>query len=411
MHFIVIGGGLSGLAAATTLHQNGHTFQLFEKGATLGGRVQTSKVSGHLIDHGFQVYLPQYEEGRHFFNYNSLNLKSFSPGAMVLYDNGKQDTIGDPLRRPSTLFNTLFSKVGSFGDKQRLLKLRNRARQYCKDPATIDTSLSTHDFLVKFGFGQGMINNFFIPFFSGVFFDEKLETSSAMFLFLYHKFASSLASVPAKGMGELSKQLATALPQENIHLESEIISVSTRTVQAATGSNYIADRIIFAAPDSKLLNGKSVKAEWKSSHTIYFEAPESPHHKKLVGIVAKKNSLINNISIMSNVNAAYAPNGKHQIAVSIFGSEFSSAKEAQIKSECKTWFGNKVDKWELIEKHLVHKALPNQKKVSFHFDKKYCKRGENIYCAGDIMLNGSIDAALKSGRLAAQYAMNDKAAS
>lgn len=407
MHFIIIGGGLSGLAAATTVHQNGHTFQLFEKDSSIGGRVQTSMVSGHLIDHGFQVYLPRYEEGRHFFNYDSLDFKAFSPGAMVLYDNGQSDIIGDPLRRPTTVFQTLLSKVGSFGDKQRLLKLKKAARQYCQNPTAKNTSMSTHEYLVKFGFQQKMINNFFIPFFSGVFFDEKLETSSDMFLFLYHKFATSLASVPAKGMGELTKQLATALPQENIHLQSEIISVSSKSVQVATGSNYIADKIIFAAPDSALLSGKSPNTEWRSSHTIYFESTEAPHDKNLVGIVAKKNSIVNNLTIMSNVNAAYAPKGKHQIAVSIFGSEFSRAKEAQIKSECKTWFGNKVDKWELIEKHLVSKALPDQKKVSFHFEKNECKRGDNIYCAGDIMLNGSIDAALKSGRLAAEYAMND----
>lgn len=407
MHFIIIGGGLSGLAAATTVHQNGHSFQLFEKSASIGGRVQTSAINGHLIDHGFQVYLPQYEEGRRFFDYDSLDFKPFSPGAMVLYDEGNLDIIGDPLRKPSTLFSSMLSKVGSFADKQRLLRLRKKARQYCKQPDTVDTSMSTYDFLVKFGFQQEMINNFFLPFFSGVFFEEKLETSSAMFLFLYHKFGSSLACVPAKGMGDLSNRLTTALPQENIHLQSEIISVNAKSVQVATGNNYIGDKIIFAAPGSTLLNGHTSKTQWNSSHTIYFEASEAPHDKKLVGIVARKNSLVNNISVMSNVNSAYAPKGKHQVAVSILGNEFSKEKEKQIKSECKTWFGQQVEKWEVIDTRKVIKALPNQKQVSFHFSKQACKQGDNIYCAGDIMLNGSIDAALKSGRLAAEYAMAD----
>ena len=112
---------------------------------------------------------------------------------------------------------------------------------------------------------------------------------------------------------------------------------------------------------------------------------------------------------MSNISSSYAPSKKHQIAVSILGSEFSSAIEQQIKTECKTWFGNQVDKWEVIDKHLVEKALPDQQKVHFHFDLASCKKGDNIYCAGDAMLNGSIDAALKSGRLAAEYAMQDLA--
>ncbi len=407
MHFIIIGGGLSGLAAANTVSQNGHTFQLLEKGTALGGRVQTSKINGHLIDHGFQVYLPHYEEGKRFFDYTSLEFKPFDPGALVLYGNGNYDTIGDPLRKPSTVFNTLFSKVGSFGDKQRLLKLRKKAYKYCQNPDSVDTSMSTYEFLTKFGFKKEMIANFFIPFFSGVFFDPTLDTSSAMFLFLYNKFASSLASVPAKGMGELSNQLAAGLPQENIHFQSEVKSIAKKSVQVAGGSNYLGDKIILAAPDEKLLNEAAIKRQWRSSHTIYFESSTSPHNKKLVGIVAKKNSIINNISVMSNVNSSYAPSQKHQIAVSIFGSEFSQSIEQQIKSECKRWFGNTVDQWEVIDKRLIHQALPDQQQVSFHFDKAACKRGDNIYRAGDAMLNGSIDGALKAGRLAAEYAMQD----
>jgi len=407
MHFIVIGGGLAGLAAATTLQQNGHSFQLLEKGLSLGGRVQSSHINGHIVDHGFQVYLPNYQEGRHFFDYNNLKLKHFSPGSLILYDQGYLETIGDPLRRPNTIFSTLFSRVGSYTDKLRLLKLRKVAKQFWQNPDSVDTSMSTHAFLVNFGFEKEMINHFFIPFFSGVFFDKELETSSAMFLFLYGKFASSLASVPTDGMGALSAQLAKALPNENIHLNEEVKSISTKTVQVASGKNFVGDKIILAAPMQGLLNGSSYKTKWQSSNTIYFESDQAPHSKRLVGIVSKKKSLINNISVMSNVSKAYAPKLKHQIAVSIFGSEYTADIESQIKSECKDWFGSQTEKWKYIEHYHVQKALPNQEQVRFHLDKKECKIGDYIYCAGDYLLNGSIDAALKSGRLAAEYAMQD----
>ncbi len=405
MHFIVIGGGLAGLAAATTIQQNGHTFQLLEKDIALGGRVQSSAINGHIIDHGFQVYLPNYQEGKHFFDYPNLKLQSFNPGSMVLYDKGQSDTIGDPLRSPSTLFGTLLSNVGSYSDKIRLLKLKKVAKRYWINPDEIDTSKSTYDFLIDFGFNQKMIDHFFIPFFSGVFFDKKLETSSAMFLFLYGKFATSLASVPSKGMGSLSAQLASALPHENIHLNEEVKSISTKTVQVASGKNYIGDKIILAAPLQGLLSGASQPVHWQSSHTIYFEADKAPHNKKLVGIVAKKNALVNNISVMSNVCKAYAPANKHQIAVSIFGDVYSKDVETKIKTECESWFGKQTSEWKYIKHFHIKNALPNQQQVRFTFDKTACKMGEHIYCAGDYMLNGSIDAALKSGRLAAEFAM------
>ncbi len=411
MHTIIIGGGLAGLAAAKTLMQHGHTFKIIEKENHLGGRVQTSQINGHLIDHGFQVYLPGYEEGIHFFDYAKLDFQAFDPGSMILYDDGYHEVVSDPLRKPFTLFSTLLSKVGSFSDKRRLLNLKSAAKSFCKNPNGLKKNTSTYEFLVDFGFKQDMIHNFFIPFFSGVFFDKNLETSAEMFLYLYDKFSTCLASVPKNGMGELSHQLAAKMPSDSIHLGSEVISINKKSVQLSSGQNIIGDNIILAAPAEKLLAklGQSKQATFNHSHTIYFESAETPHTKKLVGIVAKKNSLINNVSVMSNVSSKYAPSGKHQLAVSIFGEDYNSDIEAQIKKECQAWFGKQTEQWKMITRHHIRKALPKQKTVKFDLSKEESQIGENIFLAGDTMINGSINGALKSGRRAAEFAMEGQA--
>ena len=409
MHTIIVGAGLAGLAAANTLLQNGHTFQIIEQAQQVGGRVQSSLIDGHIIDHGFQVYLPGYEYGKHFFNYPKLDFQSFDPGSMVLYDQGFHEVVSDPLRRPFTLFSTLLSKVGSFSDKQRLLKLKSAARRFSRNTNSVVPKQSTYDFLVDFGFKQEMIHNFFIPFFSGVFFDQKLETSARMFLYLYDKFATSLASVPKGGMGELSNQLAAVLPSDNIHLGHEVISINKKSVQVSSSKNFIGDKIILTTMADELVHKLAPDQDklFQSSHTIYFEANEAPHNKKLVGIVAKKNSLVNNVSVMSNVNSDYAPTGKHQLAVSIFGGQFNHEIEAQIKQECKAWFGKQVEEWKVIKSFQIKKALPNQTTVRFNVKKEDVKVGDNVYLAGDGVLNGSINGALQSGKLAAEFAMED----
>jgi len=409
MHAIIVGAGLAGLAAANYLQQNGHTFQIIEQTAHVGGRVQSSRIDGHIIDHGFQVYLPAYEYGKTFFNYPNLDFHSFDPGAMVLYDKGYHEIISDPLRRPFTLFSTLLSKVGSFSDKQRLLRLKSAARRFSRDTSTTLKNQSTYDYLVEFGFGQEMIHNFFIPFFSGVFFDQNLETSARMFLYLYDKFATSLACVPKDGMGALSHQLASTLPSDNIHLGEEVISINQKSVQVLSSKNFIGDAIILTAMSDNLLHKLSPGKDkpYQSSHTIYFEASEVPHHKKLVGIIAKKNTMINNVSVMSNVNPNYAPSGKHQIAVSIFGDQFNNEIETQIKQECKAWFGKQVEEWRLIKNFHIKKALPNQTTVKFNAKKEDVKVSDYVYLAGDGVLNGSINGALQSGKLAADFAIAD----
>jgi len=49
---VVIGAGISGLAAAYWLQQKGHTVRLLEKEPRVGGSIQTTREDGFIIDHG-----------------------------------------------------------------------------------------------------------------------------------------------------------------------------------------------------------------------------------------------------------------------------------------------------------------------------------------------------------------------
>ncbi|MEM1123990.1 MAG: FAD/NAD(P)-binding protein, partial [Bacteroidota bacterium] len=95
---IIIGGGLAGLTAARQLQKRGVDFLLLEASDRIGGRIKTDVVSGFRLDHGFQVLLTAYPETQHWLDYDQLNLQTFSPGALLLYPNGKKDRIGDPMR-------------------------------------------------------------------------------------------------------------------------------------------------------------------------------------------------------------------------------------------------------------------------------------------------------------------------
>ena len=49
---IVIGAGLSGIAAATDLHAAGHTVTVLEKSRGISGRAATRRWEGAVLDHG-----------------------------------------------------------------------------------------------------------------------------------------------------------------------------------------------------------------------------------------------------------------------------------------------------------------------------------------------------------------------
>ena len=100
----ILGAGLAGLNCAKNLEKSlDISIDLFEKDSSIGGRIKTDEVDGFLLDHGFQVFLPNYPEAKEAFDYKKLSLNEFLPGAEI---NGSY--IGDPLRTPSALIPTLF---------------------------------------------------------------------------------------------------------------------------------------------------------------------------------------------------------------------------------------------------------------------------------------------------------------
>ena len=52
---LVIGGGFSGVAAATALHARGHHVTLLEQHAVLGGRARSDELGGRVVDTGAQL--------------------------------------------------------------------------------------------------------------------------------------------------------------------------------------------------------------------------------------------------------------------------------------------------------------------------------------------------------------------
>ena len=65
----IVGGGMSGLSAAYKLQQFGIPYELHERSALWGGKLQTTQHEGFSLDHGFQVIqsaypaLAEYKQG------------------------------------------------------------------------------------------------------------------------------------------------------------------------------------------------------------------------------------------------------------------------------------------------------------------------------------------------------------
>jgi len=401
---LIIGSGLAGLTAARVLKLAGRKVKILEASDAPGGRVRTDKVNGYLFDRGFQVLLTAYPEARNFLDYKALDLRSFSPGS-IIFSNSGIDEIGDPLREIGSLIRTLKSPVGSLPDKFRLLFLRLKLADISIDEIFSKQETTTLQYLRNAGFSERIISNFFTPFMSGIYLEQKLETSSRMFEFVFKMFSEADTAIPAKGMGMISAQLSSGLSAEELILNERVLNIDGNEVRTASGRNYKAGIILIAtASDCIPAPFQRIPVEKKSVTCLYFSTEKAPYHKALIALNANSNRLVNNIAVMSNVSADYAPEGKSLISVSLTDKQLlvePESLEFKIKDELKFWYPDCMN-WEHLKTYTIPYALPDNKHVTNDILPSSMRINDSTFICGDHLMNGSINAAMKSGRLASE---------
>lgn len=401
----IIGAGISGLTAAVYLDRKKYTIQILEATDRVGGRIKTDCIDGFRMDRGFQVLLTDYPETKALLDYEKLNLQRFLPGATVLYDGGQFD-ISDPFRRPTALFSTLFAPVGSLKDKFNTFLLKHKLVRISNEAIFNQTETDTFSQLKKYGFSQKMIDRFYKPFFSGIFLENELKTSSNMFDFVMKLFSTGDAAIPELGMEEIPKQLAALLPENTIHFNHKVTSIDNNTITCENGAVFQTDSVLIAT-EATSLAGNYIAQQKQRFHqvtTVYFEAPIAPNSKAIVVLNAASNKKwVNNLTVMTNVSNQYAPKGKVLLSISYNGiPDIDDTLLAEhMKTELLPWYGKQVNDWKMLKTYRINYALPNQDAVTNEVADAELQINENLYLCGDHLMNGSINAAMKSGRLVA----------
>ena len=396
----IIGAGISGLIAAQILENHGYHPTILEATNSVGGRVKSDIVDGYTLDHGFQVLLTSYPAAKKYLNYDALELQEFLTGATIFKDN-KQQTIGDPLRSFSLLFPTLFSSIGNFADKTKILKLNTLLKKK-KIAAIFKTDeTSTLQYLQDFGFSDEIINDFFKPFFSGIFLEPNLETSSRMFEFVYKMFGDGLAVLPKNGIHEISNQLKSNLKNTTFKFNSPVKEVKDKEIILQNDAVLKSNFTIIATEASNLIsNLKNQETAWKSCESLYFETDKRVIQKPLIGLIADENSLINNIFYHTSLVTS-TKNNKELLSVTV-------VKEHQLTdlnlilrvTEDLKRFCN-IDVKKFLKHYHIKKALPKLTNLQYEISSTETKLKATVFLAGDQLLNGSLNAAMIAGERAA----------
>lgn len=396
----IIGAGVSGLIAAQVLEKHGYHPTLLEASSKVGGRVKTDIVNGYQLDHGFQVLLEAYPKAQQYLDYSALELQPFLPGA-IIYKNGYKQIIGDPLRNIQFLIPTMTSSVGKFMDKLKIFKLNLKLKRKSSESIFKEPEITTLLYLRREGFSNQIIEQFFKPFFSGIFLEPDLETSRRMFEFVYKMFGEGLAVIPKAGIGAIPEQLLVKLTKTEVIYDTSVKEVMDRHILLEGGNQLKSDYTIIATEAANLIpNLKQQDIEWRSCDNLYFEVAKKVISKPLIGLISDQDALINNIFFCNNL-ATHSKGEKELLSVTVVKQHQLSKAELleRVTADLTNYCNIKDVKF--LKHYHIKKALPKLLNLQYEIEPSETKLTGAIFIAGDQLLNGSLNAAMSSGEKAA----------
>jgi len=402
----IIGAGIAGLVAAIELEKAGFNPVILEASDRIGGRIKTDIAQGFLLDHGFQVLLTAYPEAQRYLDYKTLDLKIFDPGAVIMKP-GNLMTIHDPLRNPVHLIPMLFSPIGTFMDKIKIGLLSLKLKQQSIEEIFTEPSTTTLAFLRNYGFSEKIIDNFFQPFFKGIFLEKNLDTSSRMFKFVFKMFAMGNAAIPKKGMQAIPDHLFNQLKSTEIRLNHSVKAIENDQIHLENGELIQADKVIITSnPDKILKNYKTTVKAYRKVTNIYFRLEKSFLASPMIALVPDKNFLINNLVFMTDVNPSYSEDKTALLSISVIDTvDDKDGLVGLVSIELEALTGIQAKHFKHIKTYEIPNALPDIEELKNEGNQQHLKVNDNIYLAGDYLFNASINAAMASGRKAAEALM------
>lgn len=396
----IVGGGISGLIAALVLENHGYHPVLIESSDRLGGRIKTDRVKGYQLDRGFQVLLTAYPAAKKYLDYDDLDLQHFISGSAIFKGRSKK-IIGDPFRNIGLLLPTLFSGIGSVSDKLKILKLNSLLKKVSINDIFLKEEKTTLQYLKDFGFSDQIIFDFFKPFFTGIFLETELHTSSRMFEFVYKMFAEGNASLPKSGIEAIPKQLTSRLKNTEFLFKTMVASIDSGKIILSNGGIIETDYIIIAADPGRIIQSLNKQPKkWKSCDTLYFEVDKRSIKKPLIGLVAEESCLINNVFYPTS-QLQNTVGSKELLSVTIVKKHNLSVSELVKKVEIELEEYCNISSLKFLKHYFIEHALPDLKRIKYTIKPENTRLTKDVFLAGDTLLNGSLNAAIISGEKAA----------
>ena len=342
--------------------------------------------------------------------------------------------VADPVRQPKRILDAIFSPVGTWVDKIRLIPLINHVKFNSIEDLFEEEEVDTLTCLQrKYKFSDKMIKEFFTPFFEGIYLCSLDNQSSRMFHFVFKMFSDGAATLPTGGMQAVSDQLVekakkldvdvrmnTAVDSISLNSNSYTVSSSPSSSSSSPTTTLTAKKVICATEYlaarrllSKIQGLEMIIEEesqsQKSAACIYYcFKGNAPVVDPLLILNGEGTGPINNVSFPSNVNNSYSPPGYSLCSVALANNAMAIYRNKEdeldkaVRAQLATWFEEYsediLSKW--VRKGQVYEiknAQPNQIGGAFPAnvnEGRVCTKFGNtdlppgLFVCGDHMVSG-----------------------
>ena len=144
------------------------------------------------------------------------------------------------------------------------------------------------------------------------------------------------------------------------------------------------------------VDGSNEKVDWKECMCLYFEVDKTNIPNKTIALISDSGKLSNNLY-------AYKDNSTGKYILSVTTLKHKNMKDEEvidrITTEVKQYTSASDVRY--IQSYRIRHALPDISNLRRTANSDELEIMDNVYLAGDYLLNGSLNAAMESGRLAA----------
>ncbi|MET9857548.1 FAD-dependent oxidoreductase [Streptomyces sp. NPDC006450] len=381
---VIVGAGVSGLAAAHHLIAAGVTVIVLEGADDPGGRMATEIVDGFRLDRIGQLLNTAYTEPARTPGLEGLVLKPFAPGALV-HSDGR--TLRAGALTPARALTSGSLDQARIGAALARLAALPEERLMARPERTAHAALSSRS-----------LGTTLRPLLAALLRDPALGTSSRVADLALRTFARGRLAVPEGGAATLPGLLAAALPPGTVRTGVRVRSLATNLVTTEEHGDFSGRSAVLATgarAAAALLPGLRVPA---------FHQVTVMHHATTTPLAWDGSLLLDgdpdwpvaHTAVMSAVDPTRAPAGRSLVTTTVLG---PPPPTRTVASRLARLYETATRDWELLAVHHTPEAVPAMPPPQDN--RRTVRVLAGLYVCGDHRDTNTVEGALRSARRAA----------